>query len=270
MKLIKKIYLILILLFLYAPIGVLFFLSFNNSRSRSYWGGFTLNWYKELLLDPDILQACWNSLSVAFISASIATIIGTCAAICIFNLKKMFKNFVLYITKIPMINPDIVTGVSLMILFIFLFNLLKFGGFGYFTLLLSHIIFNVPYVIFSVLPRLNYLNNNTFEAALDLGATPSYALRKIILPEIMPGVITGFLFAFTLSIDDFIVSFFNTGSGVNNLSVLIYSMTRLGINPKINALSSLMFICVLILLYLVNKRDLILNRDKNSAGEDNE
>ena len=260
MKLLKKIYLVIIFLFLYAPIGVLFFLSFNNSRSRSHWGGFTLNWYKELLSDPDILKAFFNSLSVAFISASLAVIIGTCAALCIFNLKKAFKNIILYLTKIPMINPDIVTGVSLMILFIFFFFFLKFGSFGYFTLLLSHVVFNVPYVIFSVLPRLDYLNNNIFEAALDLGATPSYALKKIILPEIMPGVITGFLFAFTLSIDDFIISFFNTGSGVNNLSVLIYSMARRGIHPKINALSSLMFICVLVLLYLVNKRDLILNK----------
>ena len=269
MRLIKKIYLAVIFLFLYAPIAVLFFLSFNNSRSRSYWGGFTLDWYKELLFDQQILSALYNTLSIAIISSAVSVFIGTIAAICIFKSKRVIKNIILHMTKIPMVNPDIVTGVSLMILYIFLFRCFNFGSLGYLTLLFSHIAFNVPYVIFSVLPRLDYLNNNIFEAALDLGATPSYAFRKIILPEIMPGVVTGFLLAFTLSIDDFIISFFNSGSGVNNLSVLIYSMARRGINPKINALSSLMFICVLVLLYLVNKRDLVLNNNNknNNHGD---
>lgn len=268
MNLIKKLYLTVVFLFLYAPIIVLFFLSFNNSRSRSHWGGFTLNWYKELLLDQQILKALYNTLTVAIISSIISVLIGTIAAVCIFKSRAWVKSIILHITRVPMVNPDIVTGVSLMILYISLFRYIGFGNFGYLTLLFSHIAFNVPYVIFSVMPRLDYLNENIFEAALDLGATPTYAFTKIILPEIMPGVVTGFLLAFTLSIDDFIISFFNTGSGVNNLSVLIYSMARRGINPKINALSSLMFICVLILLYLVNKRDSgAPNNNKNNHGD---
>ncbi len=267
MKAIKKIYLALVFLFLYAPIAVLIFFSFNASRTRGHWGGFTLRWYRELFNDPEILRALYNTLSVALFSSFISVLIGTVAAICIFNLRSVVKNIVLHITKIPLANPDIVTGVSLMILYVFVFHFFKFGNFGYWTLLLSHIAFNVPYVIFSVLPRLQHLNSNIFEAALDLGASPSYALRKIILPEIMPAVLTGFLLAFTLSIDDFVVSFFTSGSGVNNLSILIYSMARRGINPKINALSSLMFLCVIVLLYLVNKRDIVFSKLENNQGD---
>lgn len=267
MKLLKRIYLATIFLFLYAPIIVLIFFSFNRSRTRGHWDGFSLHWYKELFADPKILNALYNTLSVAFISSAIAVLIGTAAAICIFNLRPFIRNIILHVTRIPLANPDIVTGLSLMILFVFVFRFFNFGTFGYWTLLLSHIVFNVPYVIFSVLPRIKYLNNNIFEAALDLGATPFFALRKIILPELMPGVITGFMLAFTLSIDDFVVSFFTTGSGVNNLSVLIYSMARRGINPKINALSSLMFISVLILLYVVNKRDVVLSKFENNPGD---
>lgn len=267
MKLLKKIYLATIFLFLYAPIIVLIFFSFNRSRTRGHWDGFSLHWYRELFADPKILNALYNTLSVAFISSAVAVFIGTAAAICIFNLRSFVRNIILHVTRIPLANPDIVTGLSLMILFVFVFRFFHFGTFGYWTLLLSHIVFNVPYVIFSVLPRIKYLNNNIFEAALDLGATPFFALRKIILPELMPGVITGFMLAFTLSIDDFVVSFFTTGSGVNNLSVLIYSMARRGINPKINALSSLMFIAVLILLYVVNKRDVVLSKFENNPGD---
>lgn len=267
MRTLKKIYLAIIFLFLYAPISVLIFFSFNSSRTRGHWGGFTLRWYKELLNDPQILSALYNTLSIALFSSLISVLIGTIASICIFSLRPIIKNIVLHVTKIPLVNPDIATGVSLMILYVFVFHFFSVGNFGYWTLLFSHITFNVPYVIFSVLPRMNNLNNNIFEAALDLGASHTYALVKIILPELMPGIVTGFLLAFTLSVDDFIVSFFTAGSGVNNLSILIYSMARRGINPKINALSSLMFVSVMILLYLVNKRDIVLSKLENSQGD---
>jgi spermidine/putrescine transport system permease protein len=159
------------------------------------------------------------------------------------------------LTNLPVMTPDIVMGVSLMILFIFFVKGTGVGSLGYVTLLMSHITFNVPYVILSVMPKLRQLDDNLYEAALDLGCPPFKALTKVILPEIMPGIVTGMMLAFTLSLDDFVVSFFTTGSGVNNLSILVFSMARRGVNPKINALSTLIFLVVLIMLYLINKRD---------------
>jgi spermidine/putrescine transport system permease protein len=251
----KKIYLGLILLFLYAPIAVLIVFSFNKSKSRANWGGFTLDWYRELFRDPAIIRALSNTLLIAFLSALIATVIGTLAAVAVDSLNKKTKAVVMNITNLPVMNPDIVTGVSLMILFIFAIRLLGLRGLGFGTLLLSHITFNVPYVILSVTPKLRQLDGNLYEAALDLGAPPLTAFVKVILPEIMPGVVTGAMLAFTLSVDDFVISFFTTGSGVSNLSILIFSMARRGVNPKINALSTLIFIVVLALLYLINRRD---------------
>lgn len=256
MKTLKHLYLSLILFFLYAPIGILIFFSFNESKSRGNFSGFTLKWYSELLRDGAIMNALRYTLIIAFLSALIATILGTAAALGIHDLGKVSKKIVLNITNLPVLNPDIVTGISLAILFIFVFNALKMGSLGFTTLLLAHISFNTPYVILSVLPKLRQLDKNLYEAALDLGARPFAAFFKVILPEIMPGIITGALLSFTLSIDDFVISYFTTGSGVSNLSIVIYSMTRRGINPKINALSTLMFLVVLMLLYLVNKRDL--------------
>ncbi|MDS1030158.1 ABC transporter permease [Bacillota bacterium LX-D] len=261
-KLLQKFYVGLIFFFLYAPIVVLIVFSFNNSKSRGHWDGFTLKWYLELLQDRQILMALYYTLAVAILSSLIATFLGVIAAIGIHNLNKLQRKIFLNLTYLPVVNPDIVTGISLMILFIFFsqFTNLKLG---FLTLLLAHITFNVPYVILSVLPKLKQLNSNLYEAALDLGAPPFYALRKVILPEILPGVITGAILAFTLSLDDFVVSFFTTGSGVSNLSIAIYSMARRGINPKINALSTLMFIVVLLLLLLVNYR----TSKENSAKE---
>ncbi|WP_129723751.1 ABC transporter permease [Xylanivirga thermophila] len=253
-KFFKKLYTFLIFLFLYAPIAVLIAFSFNNSRSRGVWGGFTLKWYKELFNDTQIMSALYYTILVAVLSSIIATIIGTAAAVGINNMKRHKKNLVLNITYLPVLNPDIITGISLMILFIFINSKFGFGNLGFWSLLLAHITFNIPYVILSVMPKLKQLNKYVYEAALDLGATPWYAFRKIILPEIMPGVVTGALLAFTLSIDDFVISFFTTGSGVSNLSIVVYSMARRGINPKINALSTIMFVSVLLLLILVNSR----------------
>lgn len=258
----KKTYLYLVFAFLYAPILVLMIYSFNDSRSRGNWGGFTLRWYAELFRDREIAQALYNTLLIALISSVVATIAGTAAAIGIQNMKKVKRTVIMNLSYLPVLNPDIVTGVSLMLLFIF-FRTYTGLGLGFVTMLIAHITFNIPYVILSVLPKLKQLNKNMYEAALDLGASPGYALRKVIIPEIMPGIITGFLLAFTLSIDDFVISFFTTGSGVSNLSIYVYSMARRGINPKINALSTIMFVSVLILLLIVNRRSINTTAKEN-------
>jgi len=255
MKTAKKIYLGLLLIFMYAPIAVLIIFSFNASRSRGYWGGFTLDWYFQLFNDQKIMKALYNTLLIAFLSSVFATIIGTLASIGINNMKKNTRKVVMAVTNIPVLNPDIVTGVALMLLFITVFRMFGFGELGFGTLLASHITFNIPYVILSVLPKLRSLDNNLYEAALDLGASPVYGFFKVVLPEIMPGIITGFILALTLSIDDFVISFFTTGAGVSTLSVTVFAMARRGVNPKINALSTLMFIAVIALLYIINKRD---------------
>ncbi|HHT48871.1 MAG TPA: ABC transporter permease [Firmicutes bacterium] len=248
-RFLKKGYAALIYLFLYAPILILIVFSFNASKSRGTWAGFTFNWYLQLFKDRQIMKALSNTMIIAVLSAVIATVIGTAAAIGIHNMKRLKKTIVMNLTYIPVVNPDIVTGLSLMLLFVFSnFQL------GFVSLLLAHITFNIPYVILSVMPKLKQLDKHLYEAALDLGATPFEAYRKVILPEIMPGVFTGLLLAFTLSVDDFVISFFTTGSGVSTLSIIIYSMARRGINPKINALSSLLFLTVLLLLIIVNLR----------------
>lgn len=249
MKLVKKGYAFLIFFFLYAPILVLIAYSFNESRSRAHFTGFTFKWYSDLFKDQYILDALYNTLTIGLLSAIIATIIGTIAAIGIHNMRRYPKLILMNITYLPVLNPDIVTGIALMLLFIFM-QIPR----GFISLLLAHITFNIPYVILSVLPKLKQLNKHTFEAALDLGATPLYAYQKVILPQIKSGIFTGFLLAFTLSVDDFIISFFTTGSGVSNLAITIFSMARKGINPKINALLTLMFIGVLILLIIINNR----------------
>lgn len=249
--LLKKGYLFLVFFFLYAPILILVVFSFNESKSRANWTGFTLDWYSQLFRDRQILDALYNTITIGVLSAVVATIIGTAAAIGIYNMKKYPRMMLMNVTYLPVLNPDIVTGIALMLLFIFMKMPL-----GYLTLLLAHITFNIPYVILSVLPKLMQLNKHIFEAAIDLGATPLYAYRKVVLPQISSGVITGLLIAFTLSIDDFVISFFTTGSGVSNVAITIYSMARRGINPKINALLTLMFSGVLVLLFIIYKRSL--------------
>lgn len=257
MKALKRIYLIIIFVFLYAPVLTLIVFSFNDSKSRGHWGGFTLKWYGQLFKDRQVMSSLYNTIIIALLSALVATIAGTAAAVGIHSMKKVLKSFVMNLTYLPVVNPDIVTGISLMILFVFIKLDL-----GFTTLLLAHITFNIPYVVLSVLPKLKQLNKHMYEAALDLGAKPLYAFFRVILPEIMPGVVTGFLLAFTLSLDDFIISFFTTGSGVSTLSITIYSMARLGVSPKINALSALMFIVVLVLLLIVNKRSATNGRNE--------
>ena len=220
------------------------------------WNGFTLDWYYTLFQNERMISALYYTLLVAILATLISTFIGTIAAIGIHKMRNNKKrDLLLNINYLPVLNPDIVTGVSLMTLFVFL-NV----NFGMTTMLLSHLVFDIPYVILSVLPKLKQLPANIEDAALDLGATPWYALRKIVLPQIKPGIISGALMAFTMSIDDFVISFFTTGNGVTNLSIEIYSMTRRGLTPEINALSTLMFVAVLILLLLSN-----LTANKKSA-----
>ena len=249
MKLLKRFYLGLILFFLYIPIVVLIVQSFNAGKSRAKWEGFSLHWYEELIKDPNIMNALWVTLSIALLAALFSTIIGTLAAIGIHAMKRRPQSMMLALNNIPMTMPDIVTGISLMLLFIF-----TQVERGYVTMLLAHITFDVPYVILSVMPKLKQMNKHSYEAALDLGATPVYALLHVILPEVMPGVITGAMLAFTLSLDDFTISYFTTSPLVQNLSTLIYSQARKGIKPTMNALSALMFIALLVLLLVVNKR----------------
>lgn len=220
------------------------------------WNGFTLDWYYTLFQNERMISALYYTLLVAILATLISTFIGTIAAIGIHKMRNNKKrDLLLNINYLPVLNPDIVTGVSLMTLFVFL-NV----NFGMTTMLLSHLVFDIPYVILSVLPKLKQLPANIEDAALDLGATPWYALRKIVLPQIKPGIISGALMAFTMSIDDFVISFFTTGNGVSNLAIEIYSMTRRGLTPEINALSTLMFASVLILLLLSN-----LTANKKSA-----
>lgn len=254
----EKFYVISIFIFLYAPIITLIIFSFNNSKSRAKWSGFTLKWYQIMLNDPMIKSALYYTLIVALLASIIATIVGTLAAIGIFAMKSTSKKVMMNFTYLPVLNPDIVTGIALMLFFIALGLKLGFA-----SLLLAHITFSIPYVILCVMPKLKQMNNNVYEAAIDLGATPFQALYKVILPEIMPGVVTGLLLSFTLSLDDFVISYFTTGNGVSNLSIAIYTMTRRGVKPEINALSTLMFTSVLILLLVVNSR--LKNKAPNNA-----
>lgn len=256
----SRFYIFIIFLFLYAPILVLMVFSFNDSKSMSVWKGFTLKWYGELLNDQRILQALYYTLLIAIISSVVATIIGTISAIGISKMRGPMKRLILNINYLPVLNPDIVTGIALMSLFGAIALIIPLQP-GFMTLLLAHITFSIPYVILSILPKLKQLPPNLVEAALDLGATPFYAIRKVLLPQIKPGIAAGFLMAFTMSIDDFVISFFTTGPGVSNLSIEIYAMARRGIKPEINALSTIMFVVVLILLLVVNSKDSLIKED---------
>lgn len=258
----KRFYIGIILVFLYAPIATLIVLSFNASKTRSKWGGFTFNWYRSLFEDEVILQALWNTLLIAVLSSLIAVVIGTAACIAMQSMSKKMRTFFMGITNIPMLNADIVTGISLMLLYI------SFGiRFGFTTILLSHITFNIPYVILSVMPRMRQLNPHTYEAALDLGASHIQAFFKVVFPDILPGIMTGFLMAFTMSLDDFIITHFTKGAGIDTLSTKIYSEVRKGIKPEMYALSTIIFVTVILLLIVVNvsgKKSAQNTKNKNS------
>lgn len=256
MKTISKVYTALVFLFLYAPIFVLIIFSFNdsNTMSRSVWSGFSLKWYTRLFEDRMIMDALKNTLIIAVVAAVVATILGTVAAIGINGINnKLARRMMMNLTNLPMVNPEIVTGVSLMLLFVFVAQ--KMGGLslGMASLILAHITFCLPYVILSVLPKLRQMDSHLYEAAQDLGCNPLRAFFKVVLPEISPGIITGMIMAFTLSIDDFIISYFTSGT-TQTLPIYIYSMTRKRISPEINALSTLLFAAVLLLLLIINLR----------------
>ena len=252
-------YLGLIVLFMYAPIIMLSALSCNAGKSRAHFSGFSLHWYTEMFQDEAIIAALQNTLIIAFVSASIATVLGTMAAVAIRNMKKLPRNLIIGVTNVPMLNADIVTGISLMLLFIaFRFTL----GFG--TILISHITFNLPYVLLSVLPKIRLSSQVSYDAALDLGASPLYAFFKVVLPDIMPGVLSGFLLAFTMSLDDFIITHFTRGAGIDTISTLVYSEARKGIKPSMYALSTLIFVTVFVILVFANFAPGALEKTKKS------
>lgn len=246
-RILQDFYLVIILVFLYAPIVTMGVLSFNSSKSRTQWGGFTVSWYTELFASNTIMTALYNTLLIAFLSSLIAVIIGTAAAIAINSMERVPRSLLMGITNIPMLNADIVTGISLMLAFI------AFGiSLGFQTILIAHITFNIPYVILSVMPKLKQTDKSTYEAAMDLGATSVSAFFKVVFPDILPGVLSGFLLAFTMSLDDFIITHFTRGAGINTLSTLIYSEVRRGIKPSMYALSTIIFLTVLVLLLITN------------------
>lgn len=246
-KTVRNIYLGLILFLMYAPIVTLIVLYFNASKSRAKWGGFTLKWYASLFQDKAIMTALYNTLIIALLSAVLATVVGTAASIGINAMKGRSKTIMMGITNIPILNSEIVTGISLMLLFIAFRVTLGFS-----TILLAHITFCIPYVILSVMPKLKQTSKSTYEAAQDLGAGPVSAFFKVVFPDILPGIVSGFLMAFTMSLDDFIITHFTKGPGVDTLSTKIYAEVRKGIRPEMYALSTLLFVSVLVLMILVN------------------
>ena len=247
LKTLSKVYMGLVLMFLYVPIFVLIVFSFNETKSRSVFSGFTLDWYAKLFRNEVIISSLMNTIIIAVIASIAATLLGTLAAIGINSMRKVPKAIVMNITNMPIVNPEIVTGVSLMLLFVFFAARMNLE-FGFVTLVIAHITFDVPYVILNVMPKFSQMDPNLFEAAQDLGCSPFTALRKVILPEIMPGVVSGFLMSFTFSLDDFVISYFTSGSTSQTLPITIYSMTRRKISPEINALSTLIFVVVVIVL----------------------
>ncbi|MGI5896552.1 MAG: ABC transporter permease [Oscillospiraceae bacterium] len=247
----SNLYLGLVFLFLYLPIIVMMVFSFNESKSRANFTGFTFKWYQELFKNDLIMNSFWNTILIAVLASVIATVVGTLAAIGISNMKKLTRKTVMNATYLPIINPEIVTGVALCLLFVFLAGV--FGmQFGFATVLIAHITFVLPYVILNVLPKLSQMDKSIYEAALDLGCSPVKAYWKVVLPEIMPGIFAGFLMSFTYSLDDFIITYFVSGSGFQTLPVTIYGMVRKKVNPQINALSTILFLVVLVLLVLMN------------------
>ncbi len=260
----SRFFTLLVYIFLYAPIALLIIFSFNATKSNRVWGGFSLDWYGELFHNTRLLGALRTTIILSVLAAVIATVLGTAAAIGFYSMRRRSRTIYLSVNNIPLTNADIITGVSMMLLFVFAIGAFNSSflsewlgvrwkmGFG--TLLIAHVTFNAPYVILSVMPRLRQLDANIYEAAQDLGAPGFLAFRKVILPEIMPGVLNGLIIAFTMSIDDFVISYFTKGSGVTTLAVEIYTMVKKPVTPEINALSTLMFLVVFALLLTVNIR----------------
>ena len=264
MKTLSRTYIFLILAILYIPILVLMLFSFNSTNNTGVFTGFSTYWYKELFRNAETFNALKNTLVLAITSAVCSTLIGTAAALGLDRMRsKLFKNTLNSLTNVPMMNPDIVTGVSMMLLFVFVGNMLgQSEKLNFWTLLIAHITFNLPYVLLNVTPKFKQMDKHLPEAALDLGCTPLQSFLKGELPNIMPGVITGFIMAFTLSLDDFVISYFCSGSEFQTLPILIYSMTKKEVKPDIYALSTLMIVAILTLLILSN-----LSGEKGDVAE---
>ena len=269
MKPLSRFYTALVLLFLFAPIVILLVFSFNQSKSLSVFSGFTLYWYRELFRDAETLKAVRNTLLLAVSSSLIATLMGTAAAVGIHRLRSKYLRAALdTVTNIPMINPDIITGISLMLMFVFvgrLFGAATSLNFG--TMLIAHITFSLPYVILQVLPKLQQMDKALPEAAMDLGCTPLRAFYKVEIPEILPGVLTGLIMAFTLSLDDFVISYFTAGNGFQTLPIRIYNMTKKTVTPKMYALATIIFFVILALLLISNLSDEDTDRKVKQARE---
>lgn len=246
-KFLKVFYLALIVLFLYLPIGTLMVLSFNEGKSMNAWQGFSTKWYAEMFRNQEIMEALGNTLTIALWASVIATLVGVLACIGLNAMSEKRRSFYMGMNNIPLLNADIVTGISIMMSFLMFGISLSYG-----TVLFAHITFCIPYVILSVMPKFKQLENHTYEAALDLGATPVYAFFKVVLPDIMPGIVSGFLLSFTMSVDDFVITHFTRGAGINTLSTLIYSQVKIGVRPTLYALSTIIFVTVLVVLAVVN------------------
>lgn len=249
----SKIYISLVMLFLYLPIFILIIFSFNEGKT-TVWKGFSLKWYEQLFRDDNIINALGNSLIIAVLASVFATILGTAAAIGINNFKGKKRLMIQSVSNIPIISPDIVMGVSLMLLFTFLGVLFNFEM-GFVTVLIAHICFCVPFVVLNVMPRIRKMDQSIYDAALDLGCNQWQAFYKVVIHELMPGIFSGLLMSFTYSLDDFIITYFTRGAKFQNLSIEIYSMTHRRISPKINALSALLFLAILIIMVLINIRE---------------
>ena len=243
----ERFYVGLMFLLLYAPIFILIVCSFNASKARTVWGGFTLHWYTDLFQNEEVLEAVRTSLMLTLTAAVVATLLGTLACIGMTVMKARQEQAIMTVTNIPLLNADIVTGIAVMLLFV------RFWHLGYLSMLAAHITLGVPYVILNVMPKLRTTSKTTYEAALDLGASPVYAFRKVVLPDIMPGIFSGFLLAFTISLDDFVITYFTKGAGMNTISTMIYQQVRRGINPEMYALSTILFLLILVVLWLVNR-----------------
>lgn len=257
----EKAYLVLILLLLYVPIALLIISSFNASeRNKAVWGGFTLKAYGELIQDEVVMGALYNTLLLAGGASLIATLLGTLVCIGMINMKKHFKSVIMAVTQIPLLNSDIVTGIALMLLFT------RFADLSFATMLIAHVTFIIPYVVLSIYPKVLQINPSTYEAALDLGASHLYAMWKVVIPDIMPGILSGFLLAFTMSLDDFSVTYFTKAPGLNTMSTMINAEYRKGIQTEIYSLSTIVFIIVLLVLFIINRRSEKLYKLKQESG----
>lgn len=271
-KIFKRVYVVLLFSFLYVPIAVMIVFSFNSSKSRSIWEGFTFDWYAQLFRNEAVLGALLVSVLLALVSATIATILGTMASVGISRMRRTPRGIIMNLSYIPIINPEIITGVSLMLLFVVIkgifsalgINFLADNLMGIPSLLIAHITFNLPYVLFNVTPKLRQMDKNMYDAALDLGCNERQAFFKVVLPEIMPAVFSSFLICLTYSIDDFTISYFTAGHQ-QTLPIAIFSMTRRRVSPEINALSAIMFIAILAIIVLANYRETKAERKRLKA-----